>query len=176
MMPKLRVSVGIGVLVVVGLVAASAQSSRPATLDDLVVEVRGLRAELTQAASASMRMQLFVARLSLQEQRITSLSRQLTDVQRELADVTRLRESTAFQLKGAEKAPPADLPADQIKEYQEHMARVKATFVQHQQREQLLRNQEIEIAAMIATEQSRWQEFNGRLDDLERSLPSSSPR
>ena len=51
---------------------------------DLLAEVRGLRADLNQAAGASMRAQLLVARLSLQEQRITTLGKELTELQAQL--------------------------------------------------------------------------------------------
>jgi hypothetical protein len=33
-----------------------------------------------------------------------------------------------------------------------------------------LRAQESELSAQIASEQGRWQDFNSRLDELERSL------
>jgi len=170
-----RTIIGGGVLLAMaGLVTA--QGARgPATLDDLVAEVRGLRAELGQAAGASMRMQLFVARLSLQEQRITSLNRQLSDVQRDLVDAVRAREGSASGMKHAERAP-ADLPADQREEYEVHIARMKSAYAQNLQREQQLRNQEIELQGFIAAEQARWQEFNSRLDELERSLPTTTPR
>src|SRR4029077_13444243 len=49
--------------------------------DPLLTEVRALRAELNQAAGASIRTQLLVARLTLQEQRINTISKQLADVQ-----------------------------------------------------------------------------------------------
>src|ERR1051325_6702667 len=78
-------------LSVIAVVASAQADRRAATLDDLLIEIRGLRADLGQAASASMRMQLLVARLSLQEQRITVLSRQLTDVQSQLGTAVRER-------------------------------------------------------------------------------------
>jgi len=39
-----------------------------------------------------------------------------------------------------------------------------------------LRGQESELAAQIAAEQGRWADFNGRLDELERSLPVTASR
>jgi hypothetical protein len=38
--------------------------------------------------------------------------------------------------------------------------------------EQQLRAQEAEAAANLAAEQGRWNDFNMRLDELERSLPT----
>ena len=41
-------------------------------------------------------------------------------------------------------------------------------------REHELRNQESELLALVSTEQARWSEFNTRLDELERALPSTT--
>jgi hypothetical protein len=56
----------------------------PASLDDVVHELRGIRADLAETSSASVRSQLLVARLQLQGQRIDGLLRQLYDVQSQL--------------------------------------------------------------------------------------------
>jgi hypothetical protein len=42
--------------------------------------------------------------------------------------------------------------------------------------ERQLRVQESELTGMIELEQGRWQEYNVRLDELERSLPALTPR
>jgi predicted nuclease with TOPRIM domain len=44
------------------------------------------------------------------------------------------------------------------------------------QAEEQLRVQQTDLDAMIASEQGRWQDFNARLDDLERSLAAEGPR
>jgi len=53
----------------------------PASLDDVLVELRGIRADLAETSSASVRAQLLMARLQLQQQRIFGLARQLGDLQ-----------------------------------------------------------------------------------------------
>jgi len=59
---------GAMVLIVALVAVASGQAQRrAATLDDLTAEVRALHADLIQIANASGRMQVLVARLSLQE-------------------------------------------------------------------------------------------------------------
>src|SRR5690242_2459156 len=75
---------GLGALVLGGV--ASGQAHRPdATLDELVVEVQALRAEMNQAASASIRAQLLVGRLQMEDQRIAGVVRELESVQADLA-------------------------------------------------------------------------------------------
>jgi hypothetical protein len=43
-------------------------------------------------------------------------------------------------------------------------------FTLHRDAELRLRAQDTQLSDEIATEQNRWQEFNNRLDELERSL------
>jgi len=59
-----------------GMAIATAQTQSGGTrspFDELLTEVRALREDVNQAASASIRAQLIVARLQLQEQRINVL-------------------------------------------------------------------------------------------------------
>src|SRR6185436_7675898 len=57
---------------------------RAASMDDVVAEVRALRAEMKQSAEASLRAQLLVARLQVEEQRISGLARQLSETEQEI--------------------------------------------------------------------------------------------
>jgi hypothetical protein len=67
-------TLGIVALALAGV--ASGQGRRPdATLDELVVEVQALRAEMNQAAAASIRAQLLVGRLQMEDQRISGVVR-----------------------------------------------------------------------------------------------------
>src|SRR4051794_8745093 len=58
-------------------------------LPALLEEVRGLRAAMEQMASAGPRIQLFVARLQLEETRITNMVHRLDSVRESLADAQR---------------------------------------------------------------------------------------
>ena len=53
----------------------------PATVDEILNELRALRTELRESSAASLRAQLLVARLQLQEQRINTVWRQLSEVE-----------------------------------------------------------------------------------------------
>jgi hypothetical protein len=71
------------VAVAIGFTALVSGQMRqgPATLDDVLVELRGIRADLAETSSASVRAQLLMARLQLQQQRIFGLARQIAEVQ-----------------------------------------------------------------------------------------------
>ena len=163
------VVLGCGALVGVG----SAQATRTNSdgMDQLLAEVRGLRAELRQAAGASTRMQLLIARLSLQEQRITALNRQASELRQQLAEVTRSRTSTGEHLERLITAiQNTAVPTPEQKAIEYEIAALKTRVAEQQQEEQSLQLQFTQVANVIATEQGRWTEFNTRLDELERSL------
>jgi hypothetical protein len=166
--------------VLIGIVAIVAgQGARPASMatqappDDLLTEVRALRAEINQAAGASIRAQLFVARLQLQEQRVNAVARQLADVQSRLASLLQgqaaMRERLTATVEGQARLPPEDQSDDQVRA-------LTLQLEQGQNREQELRAQESALVNATMAEQSRWTDFNDRLDALERSLPAGSSR
>jgi chromosome segregation ATPase len=168
---------GVAVLACVGLSAQAQQSAAPAGMAELLTEVRALRADLNQAAGASMRMQLLVARLSLQEQRVNTVGHQLTDVTAKLDAAVRARTEVEARIKNFENAVAArTAPADQLRDMENNIASEKGNLRPLQAREQQLRSQAGEVENLLTAEQNRWSEFNGRLDDLERSLPAATGR
>jgi chromosome segregation ATPase len=159
-------------LLIAGAVAVSGQSQRqPATLDDLVMEIRALRADLKASAAATTRTQMLTARLQLQEQRIAVLANQRSDVMARLAVETRLRADAQGQVQRFEEMKGGNesvgIPRAELEGM---LAEHRRTFGQHRDAEQQLRSQESDLSAQIAAEQNRWQDFNNRLDELERSL------
>ena len=171
-------TVGVVAGVLIGIVAVTAgQGARPAVPaaapDQLLAEVRALRVELNQAAGASIRAQLFVARLQLQEQRVNAVTRELADVQSRLASTQQglvsMRERLAATEEGQARLPPEDRSDDQVKA-------LRLQLEQGQSREQDLRAQESALAGAATAEQSRWVDFNNRLDTLEQSLSAGTPR
>jgi hypothetical protein len=152
---------------------ASAQTARPADAMDavtaLVAELRALRADLAAASERSLRFQLLLARLQLQEQRIGNLDRQHAEVVKSLMDVGTMTAMFASQLEQFERGC-ATATGEELKECESQVANMKATATTHQAREQQFRTQEQELAQAIAAEQGRWNEFSVRLDELERAL------
>jgi hypothetical protein len=59
------------------------------------------------------------------------------------------------------------IPRAELEGMEKHF---KAEYAQHREAEQQLRTQESDLSTLIVAEQNRWQDFNNRLDELERSL------
>jgi len=144
------------------------ESSTP---DPLLAEVRALRAEITQITSAGIRTQLLVARLQLQEQRVLTAARQLTEAQRELAAVQGRVNGERARIRQLEDAA-SRATGEGRAVYQQSIAEAGTQIEQQQSQELQLQAREKELLRAVSDEQSRWTDFNVRLDALERSLPA----
>jgi hypothetical protein len=147
----------------------------------LLEEVRGLRAAMEQMASSGARVQLALGRLQMQEQRLNAALKRLDDTRTRLAQTQRGIASQQEQMamlestfKDAAAAQPA---AGRVRGDGPSEREVEA-MLQHQRRQieiesaEVLRltGEESALASEVASEQARWMELNGRLDEVERGL------
>src|SRR5688500_18826084 len=156
-----------------GAAGAQAPARAPAAGDAamavLVAEIRALRAEMAEAARASLRSQLLVARLQLQEQRLMHLDSQRANVASRLATAERDRAAAAGVVRQFE-SQASDAPPGERNAAREMIENFKATLGVNESNEARLRTEESDIPNAISVEQSRWNEFSSRLDELERAL------
>lgn len=164
-----------GFLVVVAAIVSAQTERKAATLDDLLGEMQGLRADLGRTAHATMRMQLLIARLSLQEQRIAVLANQRADVSARLAAAVRERVEIETRVKNLQNAIPG-ASLQQREEIEGALKGESQLLSQRLEAERQLGLQETDLTGMIESERGRWQDFNVRLDELERSLPAGTAR
>jgi hypothetical protein len=161
----------LGAVVAVAAIASGQAQRGPATLDDVVAEIRALRADLKASAATAARTQVLSARLSLQEQRITVLANQRADISARLGVETRLRADSERQVQTFEENEGRNTSLGISRAELESQANVfKRMLAQHRDAELQLRTQESDLSAQIATEQNRWLEFNSRLDELEKAM------
>ena len=156
-----------------GVTAGQAATSAPGQADvlgALLTEVRGLRAAMEQMASAGPRVQLALGRLQLQEQRVNTLVRRLETVRGEIDGAQRDYDTAAARVRSLqrairESADPAERKQAEsvIDEHQREYQRLAAEL-------QRLQGEDSALNAEISVEQSRWNEINRRLEELERTL------
>ena len=151
---------------------ASAQST-PATqadvLRELLAEVRGLRAAMERAATAGARIQLLVARVQMQEERIAESSRRAVTVRQELSQLEQSLAQTSAMVRSIERAAPRSNPEEQ-REMESMIEMQKTQVASLEKRRQELLNEESLLSQQIAADQNRWADVNSQLDELERSL------
>jgi predicted nucleic acid-binding Zn-ribbon protein len=150
---------------------APAASPTPDTIAALLVEVRGLRAAMEQIAAAGPRVQLALGRLQLQEQRINTLVRRLEDVRANLIPARQKLDEATDQVSRLEKGSRESLNAEERRDMEEALPRVKRNAKQAASEIQRLQGDESSLLQDITSEQNRWTEFNLRLEELERALP-----
>ena len=148
----------------VGSMVSGQQQQRPATQDDLLAELRGLRADMNRVAQDTIRVQLVTARLTLQEGRLGRLSQQLNDVHQQLAQSQLTLAPFTLQLKQAQESNS------------EIFAPLRNMVEQVQKRDQELLAQETELNRLITSEENRGMDFNSRLDEIERAFLSAPGR
>jgi uncharacterized coiled-coil protein SlyX len=170
----LGVSLLLAITFVVAAVA-SGQTARPAaTIDDLLAEVRGLRAEINQVAAAGIRAQLLVTRLSLQEQRIRTLADQLAEAQKVLRTSEADHRARSAHLKRVEDSlRDGTASFTRSAEFEAMLAHLREEVDRSGREEQALRAQEQELLKALSGEEKLWIDFNSRLDELERVSPTT---
>ena len=155
--------------------AAAAVSGRAqrqaATLDDVVSELRALRTELRQTSGGSTRMQVLIARLAAQEQRIGILVNQRAGLTPRLIEATRQRADVEYQVKRLEDMNSRLIPSEVAPaDLAPMLANAKNTLAHIRDVERDLHAQDEQLASQIVAEQNHWSDVNGRLAALEREL------
>jgi hypothetical protein len=141
-------------------------------ISTLTAEVRALREELAATSTANLRLQMLVARLQAQEQRIIYLDRQRNEISSRRVQAEEVRSEMAMRLRQY-------TDDDSYLQQQEAEERGGVEAAIREQRERLaeqervveqLRRNETDAATALTQEQTRWKEFNARLEELERSF------
>lgn len=162
------------VLAVVMPAQSFAQSAAPVQRDvlaELLIEVRGLRQAMERAATVGARIQLLVARVQLQEQRIAESSRRLVAVRDELSRLDSQAASMLDQMRLAERELDSARP-EKREELQEMIGHYKRNAAAVDKRRQEMANEEALLLQQVAADQGRWSDVNAQLDDIERTLAS----
>jgi hypothetical protein len=150
--------------------AAAHEGNDP--ISTLTAEVRALREELAATSAANLRLQMLVARLQAQEQRIIYLDRQRNEISNRRVQAEEVRAEMAMRLRQY-------TDDDSYLQQQEAEERGGVEAAIREQRERLaeqervveqLRRDEADAANGLTQEQTRWKDFNSRLEALERSF------
>lgn len=155
------------------LVPAAAHAQAPVVdpIRELLVEVRALRIAMERSATVGARIQLLVARVQLQEQRIAELSRRAAAVRDELSKMDMGIAQFADQLIDMQAALDRGIsdPKQRV-QMERELEHLKAEQARPNKRRQDLLNEESLLSQQLAADQGRWSDVNGQLDELERSL------
>jgi len=161
-------------LVVMSLIASGTLAARQTTQTDpiqaLLTEVHALRVSMEHTAAITPRVQLTLARLNIEEQRIAQLASQLDRVRQQLGEAVLATRKATDELADVERRTPTIGDERERRTHEAESTYARRQLAERSTVEQQLRAREAEAAQMLATEQSRWLDLNSRLDELERLL------
>jgi chromosome segregation ATPase len=149
------------------VVAGPQAVQAPDPLAALLAEVHALRVAMEQSATVAPRVQLTLARLNIEEQRIAQLASQLDQVRRELSAASLESRKLSDQLPELEKGVQTAADDKIRKSYEYEQVDVKRKLTAQSRLEEHLRGRENDATQALSTEQSRWVDLNARLDELE---------
>ena len=136
----------------------------------LLQEVHGLRTAMEHAAAVAPRVQLTLARLNIEEQRIAQLAAQLDRARQELTNTSLSVRRMSDELEDVEKRLQMTTDDKRRKEFELGISDLKTRLKQQSPIEEAARTRENDAVQALSTEQNRWTELNARLDELERLL------
>jgi len=146
--------------------AGQAQDPIPA----LLAEVHALRIAMEQSVTVAPRVQLTLARLNIEEQRITQLAAQLDRARQELNGHSLALRRMSDELEEAEKRLQTIVENKPRRDLEVGISDLKTRIKAEGDAEQASRARENDALQALNTEQGRWIDLNSRLDELERLL------
>jgi chromosome segregation ATPase len=145
------------------------------TSAQLLQEVRALRVAIERMTVAGTRAQLLFGRLQMQEQRMTSLAGQLQETRTRLASVQRDRQNHASKVEALTEGIDHAQNAEQRLDTERALKMAKQALTQLDQQVSALQAEDVGIGQALSTEQARWLDLNGRLEELEGQLAPQKP-
>lgn len=141
-----------------------AQSKTPATseqsLQELVSEVRQLRATLQRMNAAVYKGQVMLERLKLQQDQVTRISRELRDTRENLSEIRAQQHRIKEVLGRVETAIETGLQRE------DDRTSLKAEIEMLSQREQRMMLRETQLSGELEVEQSKLNDLNYKLNTL----------
>jgi chromosome segregation ATPase len=151
---------------------AQADATRPTSeqsLQELVREVRQLRATLQRINSAMYKGQVMIERLKLQQEQVARISRELAQIREELSELRGQQSRFREVLTNAEAAVEAGTRR------REEVQDVKMQLDSFKEREELMMAREARLSNELELERAKLNDLNDRLNALELELAPNRP-
>lgn len=149
---------------------ATAPKTQEATLQVLLNEVRLLRTALERNNQIAPRIQIALARMQFQEERVRSATRELNSLREQLSNFSNRRTEIASRIKNVEDQINQTTDQNLRKSYENQVAQTKTELEFLATTEQTMRAREAELSSTLNNEQAKWNEVNDLLTTFERGL------
>jgi hypothetical protein len=135
-------------------------------LKELTAEIRILRATIERTSESQLQGQVLGLYLSLQQNRVTQATARLDSVRREVEGVTNQSRATADQVAEMDAALLQETDPVKRRAFEQQQRDFKQQAAQIAAMEQQVRQRETEAEQAAQTEEQRWTELIGRLEQL----------
>jgi chromosome segregation ATPase len=143
---------------------------RQSSTDDIVHELRALRTDIHDMAETSLRAQLLLARLQVEEQRIAGLARELSETQEQIRALENVRNPFLTQMLAKMNEQPPDSDEAGL------FAGMKAQLEKLENGDPVLKDRHARLSQLLSEEQARWGTFNAQLEALEQRATAKQLR
>lgn len=147
-------------------------ASRPTSeqsLQELVREVRQLRAALQRINTVMYKGQVMLERLKFQQEQVARMSRELADTRENLSEIR------AAQTRLKEMLPKTEAGVESGGKHPAELAGIKAELEHLKDREQRLGTREARLSNDLELERAKLNELNDRMTAFELELTANRP-
>jgi hypothetical protein len=155
--------------------APAQEPARDDTLQTLLKEVHALRIALEHSNQIGPKVQIALARMQLQEERVRNANRQLQDARERIKDTEGRLATFNDRIKQAEAQQTQTVDPKERKQMDVELASAKAELAQLGTMQQRYRADEAEANSQVLSEQAKWNEVNDLLTSIERMLAPMQP-
>ena len=149
---------------------AAAQTPADSTIQELLKEVRALRVAIEHSNQIGPRVQIALARMQAQEERVRTANRAVQDARERLVGLENRKTELGEQLKQLESMQNETTDPAKRQIFQVQGADIKHEFERLGVTEAQLRAKESEANVALLSEQARWNEADELLRGLEKLL------
>ena len=163
----------LGFLLVASTALGQTPSTDSQTLQALLTEVRQLRQELQTNSAAGQRTQILFFRLQTQETAVARVSQRVDDARAKLAETQATRKNLEGEAKRAQDTLEHTDNAVERKSLEDMVRYLKRRSEALGEEEQQRQAKQIEVEDLLRIEQAKLNDFQARLDELDKTLQKS---
>lgn len=159
----------------VSVAAAQQPASQDATLQALLKEVHELRMTLERSNLLGPRVQIALAKMQFEEERMRTANARLLDAHARVVDVQTKIAEGGGRIKDAETRQSQSVDPNERKSLGLEIDDLKRQMEQLGTLQQQYQAQEAEANSAVINEQARWNEANDLLTSIERLMAPAQP-
>ena len=170
-------------LMIFGLLLASTTtygqrtlSADSRTLEALLEEVRQLRQDLRTTTAATVRAQILVHRVEMQEAAVARLSQKVEGAQARLAESQSAQQRTTDQIRAFEKRKESTSDSREEQQLEQALESLKRNLQQFDRELQQRQEKANEAEQQLRAEQDKLSELENQLERLDKELERSDVR